>query len=502
MVKQNEVVFGLYKPFRNQIRKYELFDSLYVLWGYAISLGFNMPLPSDIERLPNFKSTSNIAVRRLYGIPEHELDFLLKEFILHCGIVKTENSLKKLKNQAKLLGYMRMQLKDKMIDIGLISIRDNLLLELFRMSHDQLKWQNKNLVFELYRYYSIYSDSALKPYIEEALKIPIRSLFIITIYFSFLFSGKFEIELPIPIKHAVVTNDIIQTFIQNYSISVDEAKQEIKECQQMNENLFYGYSPLWAKPIIKKSDSAMVCPMPQLLFTQIIKGAYYWVDKKIQGFDRAFGMAYQKYIGTVLRHCCNEKDYNILPEVAYDSPQKDTVDWILESKNAVLFIECKTKRLPIPSKFNLDISIGLEKELKKIADAIIQLYKSYIDFSNGLYPHIVYSSSRGFTPLLVTLEEWNISYNDEISDILLRYVVEKLKENEMDLSLVEKWPYHVISCEDFEKHIQLVNTVGIRKYAESIRSKAFDNIEKGFKYEVWCKEEFDRLFIDSFSDGV
>ena len=97
MFEQNDKIFALYKPFRNQLRKFELFDSLYVFWAYARNLTFdNKPLPPDIELPQLYHQFGDLSYKRINGIHEIELDFLIKEAILNCEALTTEHSLKKL----------------------------------------------------------------------------------------------------------------------------------------------------------------------------------------------------------------------------------------------------------------------------------------------------------------------------------------------------------------------------------------------------------------------
>lgn len=49
-MKEKELfISSLYTPFRNQIRQYNLIDSLIVIWGYARNFTFDLPFPSEIE---------------------------------------------------------------------------------------------------------------------------------------------------------------------------------------------------------------------------------------------------------------------------------------------------------------------------------------------------------------------------------------------------------------------------------------------------------------------
>ena len=159
-----------------------------------------------------------------------------------------------------------------------------------------------------------------------------------------------------------------------------------------------------------------------------------------------------------------------------------------------MFIECKTKRITLLSKSELDPAKGLEKDLKKMAEFICQLYKTYHDYVAGLYPQIEFNRTKQFVPLVVTLEEWYIGYHHIISDTLRDYVTSALTDKAIDPAIIDRFPYFTMSCSDFEKNIQVINTYGIRTYFNAIRERNIDDLTNGFTYKVWHKEEFKTLF--------
>ena len=495
MFEQNDKIFALYKPFRNQLRKFELFDSLYVFWAYARNLTFdNKPLPPDIELPQLYHQFGDLSYKRINGIHEIELDFLIKEAILNCEALTTEHSLKKLHYMRRLINYLRHDFKNGMIEVTPLG-DDGIFREFFRMMHDQFKWFNSFNIIEYTRYYKIFSEETLRPYVEAGTGLPIFELFIIGIMIHGMSGEKFRHALPLRSTFSLITNEMIERFFVKYSITVEEAKIEIKKNQQMNENLFYSYNPLYAKPIIRDKDS-FICPMTQLLFMQITGGTYYQIDQAQRGFDKAFGNSFEKYIGSVLEISCDPNRYSIFPEAQYGVPQKDTTDWILEDDHSVMFIECKTKRITLLSKSELDPAKGLEKDLKKMAEFICQLYKTYHDYVAGLYPQIEFNRTKQFVPLVVTLEEWYIGYHHIISDTLRDYVTSALTDKAIDPAIIDRFPYFTMSCSDFEKNIQVINTYGIRTYFNAIRERNIDDLTNGFTYKVWHKEEFKTLFLE------
>lgn len=492
MRKQNDYIHSLYKPFRNQIRNYNLIDSLYLIWGYSRNFTFNLPFPPDIEKPNGFLPNEDLNLRRYRGLPEFEQEFLLREFILNCDTNPTKHSLKQKERLSKLVNYLRFSFSDE-IDKH-FKIPDDFLLEFNRMAHRQFNWQlgyNQKVIF---RYYKVYADAEVSAIIKNKFKLTTYELFIIGFFFFRWTAEHFLTNLPFTSQFTLITTEMIEIFFQNFSMKVEQAREELKESQQMNENIFYSYNPLLAKPILIYQNT-FICPIQLLLFWQVTGGIYYSIVKE-KGFENAFGNSFQNYIGEVLIKCCDNTNLKILAEKKYGNEEKRTTDWIIMDENAILFIECKAKRMTMVSKSELDIKLGLESDLRKMASFITQLYKTYIEYTEGKYPQVAFDSSKKFVPLVVTLEAWYININPRILELLRELVIENLKANNIDVSLIEKFPYHMRSSEDFEKDIQYINALGILGYFDRVTKNELHDYIQNFNYRNPFEGEFEKTFME------
>ena len=492
MSNQNDLVFSLYKPLRNQIRSYNLLDSLQLIWSYSRNFTFNLPFPSDIESPAGFSPNGDINLRRYRGLPEFEQEFLLREFILHCDTNPTRYSLKQKDKLGKLVNYMRKSFSEE-IDTH-FTITGDFLLEFNRMAHRQFKWQtvyNQSIIF---RYYKVYNDTEVRAIIKNKLKLTPFELFIIGFFFFRATADHFRTNLPYLSEVPAISTEKIAMFFQLFSMPIEQARNELKECQQMNENIFYSFNPLYARPILIYQNS-FICPIQMLLFWQVTTGIYYSIVGE-HGFENSFGNSFQNYIGEILYICCNNPDIKILEEAKYGKEEMRTTDWIIFDKNAVLFIECKAKRMTMVSKSELDIKKGLESDLKKMASFITQIYKTYVEYTLNKYPHIVFDASKKFIPLIVTLEDWFINMNPSILEMLGNFVIEDLKANDIDTALIDKFPYYIRSCDDFEKDIQLINSLGVLEYFDKIEKNDINNSINNFKYKNPFEGEFEKTFIE------
>ncbi|MBF0206763.1 MAG: hypothetical protein HQK53_07715, partial [Oligoflexia bacterium] len=255
--------------------------------------------------------------------------------------------------------------------------------------------------------------------------------------------------------------------------------------QQYNEKFAYIYSSLVAYPLIRKEwngRSAIICPIPRYLFERITDGIYYEICRD-KGFEHPFGEAFQEYVGDVLKVLY--KNGLIYPEDKYEKDNR-TVDWTIEDDHATLFIECKAKRLTTGAKAGLFDTTELESELGKIADAVVQVYKTMEDFKKGLYPKVKYYPNKELYPIVVTLENWYL-YGDVILNRLNKFVVDKLIGEGLSENLIVTNPYCVVSAESFEKLIFIINKHGIK---EVLDDKLRDKDMKYWEIDSYLHQKY------------
>lgn len=487
----NIPIFSLYKPFRNQLRTYNLFESLYLIWSYSRNFTFNYPFPIDVELPTKFDPNSDLLLRRYYSLPEFELEFLLKESIINCHCELSESSLKQIVNLSSIINYLRFTIRDG-IDKYYSSSTD-IFVEYNRSIHNQFRWQNGVRPETVLRYYKIFTEEGMHQIIKNKFNLSPHDLFI-TGFYVFVTTGRnFRTPLPIKPDFNSITDEMFEVFFNHFSITLEQAKKELKECQQMNENFLYSYNPLIARPILLHQNSVL-CPIPLMIYWQITSGLYYLI-KDENGFSNAFGESFQKYIGEIINKSGKGVNYKVLAEEKYGKEEKRTVDWIIEDQSCVLFIECKAKRMTMISKSELDIKLGLEADLKMMAKFITQIYKTYIDFTSDKYPQIKYDGSKYFVPLVVTLEDWNLRTNLILTQLLREYVIENFKKIDLDASLIDTFPYHMRSTEEFERDIQIIYSLGLKEYFEKVNKNELLSYSESFKCKNPFEGEFEKIFV-------
>lgn len=179
---------------------------------------------------------------------------------------------------------------------------------------------------------------------------------------------------------------------------------------------------------------------------------------------------------------------------------------IIDDDKAALFIECKTKKLRYGSKIALAEKATLEEDLNKIADAVVQVYKTIGDWEKGLYPNYPCEHQKKIYPFILTLEEWYI-FGDERSDVLIvtleRYIRERLHAEGINESRLTTMPYSICSVADFEVLSQIIAKNGI----DHVMSKRFIGDKKFWPFRSFMREQFQsehasiiELFPDDYKE--
>jgi hypothetical protein len=494
---QDDSLFETYKPFRNKLAKFNVIDSLYLIWGYSRNYTFDKEFPRDIEKPSLFNPLEPDKFARKYrGLFDHELELLQKEFILNCDIAPTKDSLRQYKHFSKTLNYLRGTLEETISKK--YNNDDNIILEFNRLAHRQLKWQGGYDQETIFRYYQIYSDKTLSEIISNKFNLTTQQLFLVGFFLFACTGSNFRNALPFNSSAKALTSEMIETFLGHFSMTIEDARRELKKYQQLNENYHYTYNPLLAKPILLDRND-IICPIPLFIYWQITIGIYYSILNE-KNFDNAFGNSFQNYVGGVINKSCSNPDFKVIPEEKYGKPEKGTADWIITDKDSVMFIECKTKRMRLDSKSSLEITESLENDLKKMAGFVGQLYKTYLDYKDNLYPTIKYDDSKHFYPLVLTLEDWYLNINHILLDKVKVFVIDYFKVNNLDTELLEKYPYHFRCASEFERHIQLINNLGMKEYFHKTTNNLIKDYMPTFEMVDIYEGEFQKVFLDPLKE--
>ncbi len=460
--EKKSALYIAYKPLRNHLRKLGIQESLLVVWHYFRFLRQGASEFPDMEVLGDFLEEKD-PIQRRRMISEWELETLVREiFIQSWPWVSDQKSLRKGNYFVNAIN----KVKDFTGSISNLYIStENVLREMHRLIHHQSVWQSKRPSEQyLTRYYKIFSHPDLVPLLEThfGLKLQEIYLFVCALYGYYL--NKIALDYPPHVEILHLTPRDFQKFIEKFSKPYDELRQEMLDSREIDERFFYAFNPLRRYPIVRMpyfGKDSLVCPDSTMLFWRLTDGIYYEIVSK-SGFPAAFGESFQIYVGEVLSKSC--KQYKVFPEQDYGSKhdRKASVDWIIDDGKNALFIECKTKRMRHDAKAELLSDEVLGEDLDKMADFIVQTYKSIADYRQNRYPQLPYNMRRSVYPIVLTLENWLI-FGDPLMKDLDARVATKMTKAKLPLKWLNDMPYSVYPIETFENLIQIVEMHGIQK---------------------------------------
>jgi len=393
-----------------------------------------------------------------YGAHLWEFETLAKEIIINSPKYGKSKSLDNWNNLASAVNRLK-KLEDTIA--AEFSSQDNVLVELHRIAHRQFPWQSHNQKQKLIRYWKIYF--ALQPHFSQVYDVDLDVFITIGMLLFGSFTENFAINYPLNIKVNGISQTHIDNFLSHICMGNDELSDELKSQLRMSHEFVYAYHSLKAYPLVRfyyNSQDFITCPLPTLLFNRITDGVFYDLVN-LSGFDNDFGDSFQAYVGEYLEQASN---CSVLPEQIYGSRRhrRRTVDWIaLDHENTALFIECKAKRLTMLAKNALDNLEDLQKDLRKLAEAVVQTYQTTLDYETGLYPQLEFVANRKVYLLIVTLEEWYL-FGDKTQDLLNTEVNKIFEEKGLDKTLLKKYPYTVASAETFEALSFILSKLSIK----------------------------------------
>jgi hypothetical protein len=480
MAREKANIYELYKPLRNHLKKCGLSDSLRVIRAYAQNLQFNDNFPADIEVNGEFLKKDHI--QKAIWISEWNLEILTKEVIINSSESKWNTG-----TFRQWAYFSRAINKIKDIDTRISKDhidRSNILRELKRIAYGQFGWQLARPSKELMAsYYRIYNTPEMNAIIKKTIGLTTKNIYFICFALFASFLKHFAIQYPPKIEITGLDQESIDKFLKHFSSDLPALKEKLISEQNINENYFYAFSSLRVYPIIRmdiEEKYSLTCPIPTLLFWRITSGLYYEVVNQKE-FDSAFGASFQKHIGDCISASNTNAKAKIFPEESFmdGKHKKDSVDWIVDDGNFAIFIECKTKRMTMPSKTELVITDALEKDLEKMATFVVQVYKTIRDYQSGKYPSYKFGERKKIYPLVVTLEDWHLFGDDAL---LEKNIEDKLNAEDIPLNCLSSMPYTICSAQELKELIQIIQSKGI----DAVIGKKLEDPEKS----TWAMATF------------
>jgi hypothetical protein len=149
----------------------------------------------------------------------------------------------------------------------------------------------------------------------------------------------------------------------------------------------------------------------------------------------------------------------VYPEEPDTRPKR--ADWIIDQPTSFMLVECKTKRMTIGARTNIQDDMEIHAQLEVIGKAAVQTYQALEAYKNGKYRPQQYPFNpmkRAFV-CVVTLENWHLM-GPELEK-LRKIVRDKLAEAGLAPSLMEQGPFILCAVNEMEEFAYLLRTKGL-----------------------------------------
>jgi hypothetical protein len=476
-----------YWEVRATVRQLGRRESLYVIWAYCQYLQVNdFDIPADIQ-VADVLLNANPPQAIL---AEWTLEQMAREVIRYADeeprrgrslrqwntVAAIANELRDLEGAiyAELVGGQRIH------------------LELMRIAHRQFVWQQHRLNWKtIIRYYKLFNTPEILGHAAQATHLSIDQIYLVGMCYLGSFFANPRVERELDVQIPGLTQEHFNRFLAFTSLRWNELANRLRAEHALDEGFAYRYSSLREFPLIRISHRGrdeIACPVPTLLFWRITTGLCYSL-KDVPGFSAAFGASFQRYAGEVLKQRITNPQIAVLEEVEYHvgRRRKGSVDWIVhQGEEAALFIECKTKRLTWASKAGLTDLSALEQDIRKLAGAVVQVYKTIADYRAGLYPHLSFVAARHIYPAILTLEDWYL-FGSDMPGRLDAEVRAIMEATELPVAWLDEMPYAILSVHEFEKAAGVINAAGV----QTVMSGKFQDPEfRRSGFAAYCNSQY------------
>lgn len=286
------------------------------------------------------------------------------------------------------------------------------------------------------------------------------------------------------------------------TIPLEKLRLDLKASVTYDDDIFItqGY-PHVTHPVFE-NGGLLYCIYPDYLIFQLTAGTYYLADigNNDHQLAKAFGDGFERYVSIILDKVNVKYYFSIKPETVYKLNRKQgqlrSSDWIIETDDAIVFIECKTKKLRLNSKNFTKYQETLNEDLQHMVNAAAQLYKVYQHYSDNLIPGLPYAPDKKFVPLVVTLEDW-FAGGPDTDKVIQEKIEAAFIEKGLDITLLKKYPFKSYSVNQLELDIQLMFSYGFVEYFRRVQQGEITTEErKDFPYIDYFEEEFEREFME------
>jgi hypothetical protein len=451
-------MYQLYKPLRNHLNKVGIENSLYVIWAYINNFQVNLPIPEDIETIPQ------VLQKESYnrGVYEWELALLARQILVlgeEYGPM-ARHTLQKWNYFSRAINKVKDFENEAYALFGGV---ENIMAEMRRISYRQFPWQaNRPNVSMFLRYYKIFSQPDLAVVIEKVLKLTIQQWYTLgaAVFGAFLEHSKLTVDPSIVLP--TITSEDFGRFFEYVSTDLPTIQKVIHNEIVLDDTFIYAVNPLETTPLVL-INGYYYCPITTFLTWRITAGIYYdLVDNP--SFANPFGQALNSYLIEVAEAFLVGSSLTVHKEEKYGPHLgKDSVDIIIRDNMSAFFVESKAIRRTKKLRSQLLTDAEWIEEINRVAKAIVQVYATIHDYLARQYLHFPFIPNLKIYPFIVTLEDLYIMGREVLNE-LDQQITDLLNEKSLPTTYLKTMPYIVSSVDDYEKILQVISSFGIEKF--------------------------------------
>ncbi len=437
----------IYREFSKFLRQQPVAGACHLVWNSFSRVGEQASSSGEMH--------SNCEIH------DWELELLAREILLRCRLPFFANGAIGRNFLPTSINYIR-KIKNS-ISAENMDSPHAAMKTVFTLFHEQFQWQDEDFLAKAARYKKIFAHPLTKEAVEEDLRMSLHSLYIMGIAIAGSLAYQMGVHWRDYYRLPEVPRDHIERFFELCAAERDELRSQIQAEQKYDKTWPLTYNPLRGKPLFYSSERPQLVFgfSSKLLLWRITEGVYYDVAKRRLGFGKAFGTAFEHYVGDVLKAVFTAPKFHLMGETSFDVKKghgRAGADWYVSDECCHVFVECKTKRIRLTAKTDMDHEHFTE-DLQKMAQFVVQNYKNIHEARTGVRADFPNCDLQFFNAI-VTLENWRLNH-PLIEPELRRLVVHELEREKLPSSLLSECPYSVFSAQELEMFSQDAARLGL-----------------------------------------